>query len=111
MVALGAVVGTFLLAAAFYAATLHVAARWVLGATPLRQALLVGPVPAAAAVGLGLSDLPTVAVFAAAAVADAVAIVGVYRRSARETALLTAAHVVVAVALAVPLLNLYALLG
>ncbi len=102
-----AVAGTFLATAAFFAATLHVAVRWVVGEGPLRQALLAGPAPAAAVLALQSVALPNGAVLAGAAVVDLFAIAVVYELGTRRSVLLTLAHLVITVALAFALANLW----
>lgn len=111
MVAPLAVGGTLLVAAAFYAATAHVAAAWVLDDQPLRDALLVGPAPAIVVTGGNVATLPVPLVVAAALLVDAFAAATVYDLDARRTALFTAAHLVVSVALGLALLGLLGLPG
>jgi len=104
-----AFLGTFLVAAAFYAITLHVAARYVLGDVPIERALLVGPVLAVAAILLQRYG-PAV-VIAATLALDAFAISAVYRLSWRSTTLVAVVHYTVAVIAGITVFNLVALLS
>lgn len=96
--------GTFLLATAFYALTVHLAARYVLGDVPLRRALAVGTVPAATT--LLLQQYGPAASIAVAVVADALAIHAVYRIRVSLTAAVTVIHYTVSVLLGLTLFNL-----
>ena len=100
--------GTFLLTAAVYSLTAHIAARNVLGDVPIKRALLVGPAPAA--VALLLQQYGALAFLLAIAV-DFVLIRYVYRLKARTTALVTLVHVVVSVLLLMVVLSAYRLVG
>lgn len=102
-----AIAGTFLLTAAFFAATLHVAVRWVVGAGPAWKALLAAPLPAAAVFVLEFAALPRAAVLAGVALTDLFAIATVYDLGRRRAVLLTAVHVVITVALSLALVNLW----
>ncbi|PSP78423.1 hypothetical protein BRC81_07715 [Halobacteriales archaeon QS_1_68_20] len=102
-----AIAGTFLATAVFFAATLHVAVRWVVGEGPLRKAAMAGPAAAAAVLVLQSVSLPNVAVLAGAAMVDLFAIAVVYELGTRRTALLTLAHLVITVALSFALANLW----
>lgn len=105
MVQLLTIAMTFVATAIFFAFTLHVAARWVLGATPWKQAVVVAPAPAAAVIALGLVDPPTVLQAGGAAVVDLVAIWLVYELRPRTAAILTVAHVLVSFAIAIAARN------
>ena len=85
-----AVLGMFLLTTAFYAATAHVAARYVLGDVPVTAALLVGPVPALAMVALLQVNL--VLAIVVAVVADFVAIKFAYDIRKGLAAIVTVVH-------------------
>ncbi len=94
-----AVVGTFLLFAAFLAITAHVAARNVLGDVAVADALLVGPVPALVSmVGVGIGAFPLL-VAVAALVCDFAAVERVYDLERRTAAYVTFIHAVVTVIL------------
>lgn len=101
-------VGTFLLTAAVYSLTAHIAARNVLGDVPIKRALLVGPVPAGVALLLQQYGAPA---FALAIAVDFVLIRYVYRLKIRTTALVTFIHVVVSILLLVVVLSAYRLVG
>jgi hypothetical protein len=104
-----AVVGTFLLTAAVYALTLHVAARYVLGDISAKLSVPVGVVLAAVAFA-GQRNHPAVVLVASVAV-DLVAIRLLYETSYGLTALITLVHYTVVVLLGVTLYNLVALLS
>ncbi|WP_435334141.1 DUF7473 family protein [Haloarchaeobius sp. TZWWS8] len=101
--------GTFALAALFYAVTLHMAARNVLGDVPVSRAFVVGPV-------LGLVSLllqqwgPAVAI-AVTLLVDAFAIHVVYGLDRKLTAFVAVIHYTIAVILGFTLYNLVALLS
>ena len=103
-----AYLGTFVLAAAVYSLTAHIAARNVLGDVPARRALLVGPVPAAASIALQQYGLLA---FVVALALDFVLIRYVYRLRLRTTGLVTFIHLVVSVLLLVVVLSAYRLAG
>lgn len=92
---LPAVLGTMLVAAAFYGITAHVAARYVLGDVRIGQGLVVGAAPAVVVVG-GIQLVGTgpwvVAVVVAALVADYLAVVRVYDPGRRTAGLVTVVH-------------------
>ena len=104
-----AYLGTFLLAASFYAVTAHIAARYVLGDVPVRRAVLVGVVPAA--VGLALQQYGPATVIAVSVVADYIAIRYVYRLSLRMAAGVSVVHYTVSAILGITLFNLIRLIG
>lgn len=104
-----AIVGTFLLALAFYAATAFLAARYVLGSAEVLPAAGVGLVLAAVSLLLGPFG-PAVAIGVSLA-ADAVAINRFFGLDRRDTALVTLAHYVLSAVLGVALFNLVRLLG
>jgi hypothetical protein len=93
--------GTFVVAALFYALTAHVAARFVLGDTPVRLALLVGLAPALASILLQRYDFLVVA--GAALLLDFAAFHAVYRIRYRTAAIVTVMHFTVSVILGVAL--------
>lgn len=105
-----AVAGTFLLTAAFFSITLHVSVRWVLGKVPAENAFLAGPIAAAAVFALELAGLPAAAVLVGATLTDFIAIRGVYDLGSRRAVLLTIVHVVITIALAFALVNLWLIL-
>jgi hypothetical protein len=112
-----AVIVTFLIAALFYAVTLHLAATFFVGDVPSQRAATVGPVPALVSILLGRFGLTglgaltpgvTLAVaIAATLVADAIAISAVYRISWRPTAVLTALHFAFAAVLGIALNGIF----
>jgi len=104
-----AVVGTLVLAWAFFGFTAQAAATYLLGDAPWRRAAVVGVVPAVVTMALIRYDPPVI--LAVAVAADYAALSAVYRLSRRRATLLTLGHVVASVALAVPLANLVTLLG
>lgn len=95
--------------AAFFAATLHVAASYLLPDPAVRDALLVGPVTAAAVAGLQLADQAGPVILAGGAAADLLAIGVVYDVSPWRSAALTALHVVLSVVVGLALRNLVVL--
>lgn len=104
-----AYLGTFLLATLFYAVTLHIAARYVLGDVRLRRAFTVAPL-------LGLFSLVLrqagPALTAAITVAVAyVAIHVVYDLSHRLTVLVAVVYYTVALLFGLVVVNALALLG
>ncbi len=101
--------GTVLVATAFYAATMHITARWVIGETPISTAIGVGVGPAI--VTVALDPLGPAVVAPLTIIVDGIAIHGLYDRSSRETAGLVLAHVVVSVMLGIALFNLILLVG
>ena len=103
-----AYLGTFVLTAAVYSLTAHIAARNVLGDVPPKRALLVGPIPAA--VSLLLQQYGVLAFFFTIAV-DFVLIRYVYRLRLRTAALVTFIHVIVSILLLVVVLSAYQLAG
>jgi hypothetical protein len=103
-----AFLGTFLVAAIFYALTLHLAARYVLGDVPLQRAFVVGPILALAAILLQRYG-PAIVIVATLGL-DAFAISAVYRLSWRSTALVAVAHYTLAAIVGITIFNLVALL-
>ena len=108
-----AVAGTFASFALFLSITAHIAARNVLGDVPVRNAFVVGPVPAAVSVlvatfGAGTPLLILVGVVAAI-VLDGVAIRALYDESTRLSAYITFIHVVVSIILGTIVFGLWAL--
>ncbi|EMA39569.1 DUF7473 family protein [Halococcus hamelinensis] len=101
-----AYLGTFVLAAAVYSLTAHIAARNVLGDVPARRALLVGPGPAAVSVALQQYG---VLAFAVALALDFVLIRYVYRLRLRTAGLVTVIHLVVSVLVLFVALSAYRL--
>jgi hypothetical protein len=108
-----AVAGTFASFAIFLSVTAHIAARNVLGDVPVRNAFVVGPVPAAISVlvatfAAGNSTVILVGV-AAAIVLDWAAIRALYDESTRLSAYITFIHFVVSVILGAIVFGLWAL--
>jgi hypothetical protein len=104
-----AVAGTVALFALFLSATAHIAARNVLGDVPVRNAFLVGPVPAAVAVVAAALELPSIPAVLVALVLDAALVRSVYDLDGRLTAGVTTIHAVVSVILGSVLFSLYVL--
>jgi hypothetical protein len=104
-----AVAGTAALLALFLSVTAHLAARNVLGDVPIRNAFVVGPVPAGIAVAAGALELPSLPAVAVAVLVDALLIRTLYDLDRRLTALVTLVHVVVSVILGTIVFSLYAL--
>lgn len=104
-----AVFGTFLLAAAFYALTAHVAARYVLGSVPLLPAAGVGLV--LAGVSLLLRSYGPASVITASLLADVVVINRLYGIDWRPTVLVAVVHYTVSAILGITLFNLVRLLA
>lgn len=94
-------VGTFVLAALFYALTAHVAARFVLGETPLKLALGVGVAPAFASILLQQYGFLVVA--PAALLLDFAAFHALYRIRFRTAAIAAIMHFTVSVIVGVAL--------
>jgi hypothetical protein len=103
-----AYLGSFVVFAAVYSATAHIAARNVLGDVPLRRALVVGAT--IAVVVLLLQQYGAIA-FVVALALDFVVIRYVYRLRLRTTGLVTFVHLVVSVLLTIATLSLVRLLG
>ena len=108
-----AVAGTFASFALFLSITAHIAARNVLGDVPVRNAFVVGPVPAAVSVlvatfAAGSSPL-IVAGVVAAIVLDGAAIGALYDESTRLSAYITFIHVVVSIILGTIVFGVWAL--
>ncbi|MFB6250633.1 MAG: hypothetical protein ABEI27_02920 [Halobellus sp.] len=108
-----AIAGTFASLAIFLSITVHIAARNVLGDVPVRNAFVIGPVPAAVSFlittfartntpvlffGLGL-----------ALVLDGIAIHYLYDRAPRLSAYITVIHFVVSVILGTVLFGILAI--
>jgi hypothetical protein len=104
-----AVAGTAALFALFLTLTAHLAARNVLGDVPVRNAFLVGPLPAGIAVVAAALELPSIPALVVALVVDAVLIGHVYDLDRRLTVGVTAIHAVVSVILGSIVFSLYAL--
>jgi hypothetical protein len=105
-----AVAGTVALLALFLSLTAHIAARNVLGDVPVRNAFVVGPLPAAIAVVTAALSLPAALGVVAAVAVDAALVRSVYGLDRRLTAAVTAIHAVVSVILGTILFSLWALL-
>ena len=108
-----AVAGTFASFAVFLSITAHIAARNVLGDVPVRNAFVVGPVPATVSVvvatfAAGNSPLIFAGV-ATAIVLDGVAIRALYDESTRLAAYITFIHFVVSVILGTIVFGVWAL--
>lgn len=96
---------TFVLATVFYAVTLHLAAVFFLGDVPSQRAAYVAPVPAVASILLQQYGVPiTIAV---TLLGDFVTISIVYRLKRVSAAVLTLLHFAFAVALIIPLNNIF----
>jgi hypothetical protein len=95
---------TFLLAWVFYAVTLYLATRYVLGDVPHQRAALAAPVPAL--VSLLLQPYSAVIIIPVSFLSDAVAIHLAYKLRARMTFILTLAHFTIAVIIGLALLNI-----
>lgn len=104
-----AVLVTFLLATAFYAVTLHLAAVFFLGDVPSQRAALAAPVPALTS--LLLQQWGPEVVIPVTLLGDFLAIRYSYGLPVRSAAALTALHFAFAVALIVPLNNLFGFVG
>ena len=104
-----AVAGTAALFALFLTLTAHLAARNVLGDVPVRNAFLVGPLPAGIAVVAAALELPSIPALMIALLVDAVLIKYVYDLDRRLTAGVTAIHAVVSIILGSIVFSLYAL--
>jgi len=108
-----AVAGTFASFALFLSITAHIAARNVLGDVPVRNAFVVGPVPAAVSVLVATFAADNSAViFAGLAVAillDWAAIRALYDESTRMAAYITFIHFVVSVILGTIVFGIWAL--
>jgi hypothetical protein len=104
-----AVAGTAALFALFLSLTAHLAARNVLGDVPVRNAFLVGPLPAAIAVVAAALELPSLPAVGVALVVDAALVRYVYDLDRRLTAGVTLVHAVVSVILGSVLFSLYVL--
>ena len=104
-----AVAGTAALFALFLTLTAHLAARNVLGDVPVRNAFLVGPLPAAIAVVAAALELPSIPALMIALLVDAVLIKYVYDLDRRLTAGVTAIHAVVSIILGSIVFSLYVL--
>ena len=108
-----AVAGTFASFAIFLSVTAHIAARNVLGDVPVRNAFVVGPVPAATStlVATFAADIPLLiaAGFAVALLLDGVAIRTLYDQSTRLAAYITFIHFVVSVILGTIVFGIWAL--
>jgi len=106
------VLGTLLVATAFYTLTLHLAASFLLEEASLFEALLVGPVPATISVVVGVAAEATSPLLAPLAVplialpADLIAIAWSYELDRRMAALVTLGHFVASVLLAASLIGL-----
>jgi hypothetical protein len=103
-----AVLATLLLAWLFFTFTAQIAATYLLGDVPWRRAAVVGAVPAV--VTMALIRYHPAVILAVALAADFAAVQATYRLRYRTAALVTLAHGVASVALAVPLANLAELL-
>lgn len=108
-----AVAGTFASFAVFLSVTAHIAARNVLGDVPIRNAVVVGPIPAAIStlVAAFAADNSGViaAGFAAAIVLDGAVIRTLYDGSTRIAAYITFIHFVVSVILGAIVFGVWAL--
>lgn len=104
-----AVAGTAALLALFLSLTAHLAARNVLGDVPIRNAFVVGPLPAAIAVVAAALELPSLPAVVVAVAVDAILVRFVYDVDRRLTAGVTLVHAVISVILGSVFFSLYAL--
>ncbi|MFD1685369.1 DUF7473 family protein [Halobellus litoreus] len=107
-----AIAGTFASFAVFLSITAHIAARNVLGDVPVRNAFLVGPVPAAISILIATFAENDPVLFGGLFVAlalDGVAIAYVYGESRKLSAYITLIHFVVSVILGTILFGIWAL--
>jgi hypothetical protein len=108
-----AVAGTFASFAIFLSITAHIAARNVLGDVPVRNAIVVGPVPAAVSILVATFAADNSAVIfvgvVTAILLDGVAIRALYDESTRLSAYITFIHFVVSVILGTIVFGLWAL--
>ncbi len=108
-----AVAGTFASFALFLSLTAHIAARNVLGDIPVRNAVVVGPVPAAISVLVATfaadNSVVILVGFAAAVVLDWAVIRALYDESTRLAAYITFIHFVVSVILGTIVFGIWAL--
>ena len=108
-----AIAGTFASFAVFLSITAHIAARNVLGDVPVRNAFVVGPIPAAISVLVAtFAADSTPVLFAglvAALVLDGVAIHLLYGESRKLSAYVTLIHFVVSVILGTVIFGILAL--
>ncbi|MDL5363515.1 hypothetical protein [Halalkalicoccus sp. NIPERK01] len=100
---------SFLVIGLGFCLTLHIAARYVLGDVPIRNAL-AGFVPAAIVVALTLAGQPVPAA-ALALAAEVIVVQSVYDVSYRRSGFITVVHFTVSFLLGFALQNLLALLG
>lgn len=107
--ALLTLVVSFLVVGLGFCLTLHIAARYVLGDVPIRNAL-AGLAPAAVVLSLTLAGQPLPAA-ALAIAADVLVIQSVYDVSYRRSGFITLVHFTVSFLLGFALQNLLALLG
>ncbi|MDY6819631.1 MAG: hypothetical protein SVG88_13310 [Halobacteriales archaeon] len=96
--------GTFLVTTVFYTLTTFIATRYVLGATPITRAVIVGVV--LAAVSLLLQQYGPAIVIAISLVVDFVAIQTVYRLQYRTAGLVAVVHYTVSAILGITLFNI-----
>ncbi|WP_256288555.1 DUF7473 family protein [Halobellus inordinatus] len=105
-----AIAGTFASFAIFLSITAHIAARNVLGDVPVRNAFVVGPVPAVVAILVTTFGVNPFVGLAAALVLDGVAIALLYEQTRRLSAYITLIHFVVSVILGTIIFGVLALL-
>lgn len=103
-----AVVVTFLLAALFYAVTLHLAATFFVGDVPTQLAATVAPVPAL--ISLLLQQWGPAVVIPVTLLGDGLAIAHVYELDWRPATALTLLHFAFATVLGLALANLLGVL-
>jgi hypothetical protein len=108
-----AIAGTFASFALFLSVTAHIAARNVLGDVPVRDAFVVGPIPAGVSVlaaAFARNSQPVLlAALVAAIVLDGVAIHLLYGESRKLSAYVTLIHFVVSVILGTVIFGVLAL--
>ncbi|RLM91002.1 hypothetical protein D3D02_04390 [Halobellus sp. Atlit-38R] len=105
-----AIAGTFASFAIFLSVTAHIAARNVLGDVPVRNAFVVGPVPAVVAILVTTFGVNPFVGLVAALVLDGVAIALLYEQTRRLSAYITFIHFVVSVILGTIIFGVLALL-
>jgi hypothetical protein len=105
-----AIAGTFASFAIFLSITAHIAARNVLGDVPVRNAFVVGPVPAVVAILVTTFGVNPFVGLVGALVLDGVAIALLYEQPRRLSAYITLIHFVVSVILGTIIFGVLALL-
>ncbi len=101
-------IGSFAL---FLTITAHIAARNVLGDVPIRDAFLIGPLPAIIAVIVTAFSLPSLGGLLFAIIGDVAVISKVYDQQIKLASYITLIHFVVSVILGTILYGVLALIG